>query len=79
MPEYRRSLGRLRWQFSRPVARAIALGRLIKTAFTFGDWVPYAVWKMERHTGEKIHLTDRQRSHPFIFAWPVIWRVYLRR
>jgi hypothetical protein len=79
MPEYRRSLGRLRWQFSRPVARVIALGRLIKTAFTFGDWVPYAVWKMERHTGEKIHLTDRQRSHPFIFAWPVIWRVYLRR
>lgn len=78
MPEMRRAWARLRWQCSRPIARAIALGRLIKTAFTFGDWVPYVLWKMERHTGEPIHLTDRQRAHPFIFGWPVIWRVYLR-
>ena len=79
MPEARRKWARLRWQFSRPIARAIAVGRLLKTAFTFGDWVPYVLWKMERHTGEPIHLSDRQRAHPLIFGWPVIWRVYLRR
>ena len=74
-----RSLMRWRWHVSRPIARTIAIGRLLKTAFTFGDWVPYALWKMERHTGESIELTPRQRTHPLIFAWPVIWRVYMRR
>jgi hypothetical protein len=63
----------------RPLARTLAIGRLLKSAFTFGDWVPYAIWKMERHTGEAIELTARQREHPLIFGWPVIWKVYLRR
>ena len=51
-----------RWHLSRPISRTLAIGRLLKTAFTFGDWVPYAIWKMERHTGEPIELTDRQRQ-----------------
>jgi hypothetical protein len=75
----RRTAMRWRWHLSRPVARTLAIGRLLKTAFTFGDWVPYAIWKMERHTGEAIELTARQREHPLIFGWPVIWKVYLRR
>ncbi|MFT5442326.1 MAG: hypothetical protein ACI8W3_001368 [Myxococcota bacterium] len=79
MSPMRRTWMRWRWHISRPIARSLAIGRLLKTAFTFGDWVPYAIWKMERHTGEPIVLTDRQREHPFIFAWPVIWKVYLRR
>jgi hypothetical protein len=79
MPPGRRALMRLRWHVSHPIARTLALGRLLKTAFTFGDWVPYAIWKLERHTGEPIELTKRQREHPLIFAWPVIWKVYLRR
>jgi hypothetical protein len=79
MPGMRRSWGRLRWNLSRPVARLLHVFRLLKTAFTFGDWLPYAVWKMERHTGESIVLSERQRRRPLIFAWPVIWRVLLRR
>ena len=79
MSPMRRSLMQWRWHLSRPISRTLAIGRLLKTAFTFGDWVPYAIWKMERHTGEPIELTDRQRQHPLIFAWPVIWKVYLRR
>ena len=79
MSPLRRTMMRWRWHVSRPIARALAIGRLLKTAFTFGDWVPYAIWKMERHTGEPIELTKRQREHPLIFAWPVIWKVYLRR
>ncbi len=79
MPPLRRHWMRWRWHLSRPIARALALMRLLKTAFTFGDWVPYAIFKLERHTGEPIELTPRQRQHPLIFGWPVIWRVYLRR
>jgi len=79
MPARRRSLARLRWQISRPIARILAILRLLKTAFTFGDWIPYAVWKVERHSGQRVELSERQRKHPLIFAWPVIWRVLLNR
>lgn len=79
MSPLRRCLMRWRWHLSRPIARTLSIGRLLKTAFTFGDWVPYAIWKMERHTGEPIELTKRQREHPLIFAWPVIWKIYFRR
>ncbi|MFK7894851.1 MAG: hypothetical protein AB8G23_03385 [Myxococcota bacterium] len=61
-----------RWGWMRSYARGLGLVRLLKTAFTFGDWVPYVLWKLERHTGRKIELTERQRKHPLIFAWPVI-------
>lgn len=79
MSPWRRTAMRWRWHLLRPLARTLAIGRLLKSAFTFGDWVPYAIWKMERHTGKRIELTKRQREHPLIFGWPVIWRVYLRR
>jgi hypothetical protein len=40
--------------------------RLIKAAFTFLGGADYIVWKIERHSGEKIILTDWQRRHPVI-------------
>jgi len=70
---------RLRWKIMRSYSRFLGLVRLLKTAFTFGDWVPYVVWKIERHTGRKIELTPRQRRHPLIFAWPIILPLLLKR
>jgi hypothetical protein len=66
---------KLRWQITRPIAKGISIIRLLKTATTFGDWLPYALWKLERHSGIRPELTDRQRKHPLIFAWPVILRL----
>jgi hypothetical protein len=40
--------------------------RLVKAAFTFQGGADYIVWKIERHSGEKIELTDWQRRHPVI-------------
>ena len=40
--------------------------RLIKAAFTFQGGADYIVWKIERHSGEKIILTQWQRKHPII-------------
>ncbi len=71
--------GRLRWRLMRPFARLLGLVRLAKTAYTFGDWVPYVLWKLERHTGRRIDLSERQRRHPLIFAWPIILPLLLRR
>jgi hypothetical protein len=71
--------GRLRWRLMHSYARALGLIRLAKTAFTFGDWVPYVLWKLERHTGRRIELSERQHKHPLIFAWPIILPLLLRR
>lgn len=75
----RRILGRWRWHWTRPLAKTLALIRLLKSATTFGDWVPYVLWKIERHSGEPIEVTDRQRRHPFLFGWPVFLRLLSRR
>ncbi len=75
----RRARQRLRWRLMRPYARTLGLLRLFKTAWTFGDWVPYALWKLEQHTGRRIEVTERQRKHPFLFAWPIIIPLLFRR
>lgn len=63
------------WKRKLPIAKGLYAVRLVKSAFTFGDWLPYALWKLSRHTGVVIELTDRQRRHPLIFGWPVIIRL----
>jgi len=70
-----RRRARRAWRLRRPLAKALAIAGLLKTAFTFGDWVPYVVWKTERQTGRRIELSERQRRHPLIFGWPVIARL----
>ena len=72
-------LMRWRWRAMRALSRVVGLARLLKTTVTFGDWVPYALWKLEKHTGRKIELTPRQRKHPLIFAWPIIIPLLMRR
>lgn len=63
----------------RILAKAAYAAQLLKTAFTFGDWLPYALWKLERHTGTHIEPTERQRRRPLIYGWPILWRVLARR
>jgi len=75
----RRLAARLRWQLTWPWARTLSLLRLFKTATTFGDWLPYALWKLERHSGVRPELSERQRRHPLVFAWPVIVRLLRER
>ena len=67
------------WALRKPLRKAVYLIGLLKSAATFGDWLPYVLWKLERHTGTHIELTDRQRRHPLIWGWPVFWRVLRRR
>lgn len=67
----------LRWRRRTPLAKSVYFFRLIKSAFTFGDWLPYALWKLGRHTGVSIEPTPLQRRHPLIFGWPVIVKLLL--
>jgi len=57
-------------------AKWIGALQLAKTAATFGDWVPYALWKVERHSGIHLEASERQRRHPWLFGWPLLFRVW---
>jgi hypothetical protein len=67
------------WRRRAGPVKALYGVRLVKSAFTFGDWLPYALWKLNRHTGVEIEPTPLQRRHPFLFGWPVILRLLLSR
>jgi len=67
------------WGIRRALGKPIAAVRLVKSMATFGDWLPYALWKLERHSGVRIALTPWQRRHPWIACWPVFVRLLSRR
>lgn len=52
--------------------------RLLKHPFLYDGWLDYLLRKIDRSTGERIELTERERRRPLIFLWPRAWR-YLRR
>jgi len=79
LPAARRRRAARAWALRKPLRKAIYLIGLLKSAATFGDWVPYVLWKLERHTGARIEISDRQRRHPLIWGWPVFWRVLRKR
>lgn len=79
MPRQSRQRAVLSWKMRRPLAKALYAVRLLKSAATFGDWLPYVLWKLGRHTGKQIELTERQRRHPLVWGWPVIFRLLWRR
>jgi hypothetical protein len=51
--------------------------RLVKSAFTFEGGVDYLLWKIERHSGVRVEVSDRVRRHPLIFGWGTL--IELRR
>jgi len=54
------------WPMRRVAGRAWSVARLIKAAFTFSGGADYLAWKIERHSGHKLDLTDWQRRHPIL-------------
>ena len=71
--------GRRARRLRRPAAKLIGFAQLLKSAVTFGDWLPYALWKLERHTGTRLEPSERQRRHPLVFGWPLLFRVLRSR
>lgn len=54
------------WAARRVGGRAWSVARLVKAAFTFSGGADYLAWKIERHSGHKLDLTDWQRRHPVL-------------
>ena len=60
--------------FRRYGGKLVTLLRLIKAPLTFEGSVDYIVWKIERHTGEKLTPTNFQRRHPLVAGWPLLYK-----
>jgi len=64
------------WWLRRIEGKLLSVARLIKASFTFQGGPDYLAWKIERHSGVPLELTDWQRRHPLLAAGPVLWRLW---
>ena len=70
---------RILWGWTIGIGKLLSLARLIKGAITFDGAVDYILWKIERHSGVQIEVSDRQRKYPLLFAWPLLWKLFRLR
>jgi hypothetical protein len=71
-----RRLSGFGWWLRRIQGKVLSVLRLTKASFTFNDALDYLLWKIRRHSGMYIEPTPRQRRHPLVFAWPLLWKLY---
>ena len=79
MPDAQRRRARADWWLRRKLAKVVYAIALLKSTATFGDWLPYVLWKLERHGGTRLVPSDRQRRHPFLWGWPLLFKALWRR
>ncbi|MDY0874293.1 hypothetical protein [Dongia rigui] len=66
------------WQGRRLLGKTLNYLRLIKAAFTFDGAVDYVLWKVRRHSGVVVPVSDWQRRHPLLAAPALAWKLYRR-
>jgi hypothetical protein len=66
------------WRRQRIIGKLLNIARLIKAAFTFEGGLDYVLWKIARHSGVTLVVTDWQRRHPLLAAPGLAWRLYRR-
>lgn len=76
LPRSRQWAGRLRWILRRGWSKTLNVARLLKAAGTFANGVDYLSWKIERHSGIKVEVTDRMRRHPRLASWKLLFRMW---
>ncbi len=69
----------MNWKLARFEGKVLTVFRLCKAAFTFQGGADYAVWKIERHTGERIELKNWQRKHPIVAGIGLLPRLLRKR
>ena len=63
------------WRTRRLIGKALSVARLVKAGFTFQGGADYMAWKIERHSGVKVEITDWQRKHPVLGALSLLPRL----
>ncbi|MDH3663818.1 MAG: hypothetical protein OEU92_28025, partial [Alphaproteobacteria bacterium] len=64
------------WRSRRLLGKPLSVLRLMKSLFTFDGGVDYALWKVERHTGVRVPISNFERRHPILASPRLLWRVF---
>jgi hypothetical protein len=64
------------WRRRRRTSKLLNLARLVKATFTFDGALDYVLWKVKRHSGVVLPVTEWQRRHPLLAAPVLAWRLY---
>lgn len=60
------------WAARRVLGKLWSLARLAKAGFTFVGGADYLAWKIERHSGHRIELSQWQRRHPVLAGFMLL-------
>lgn len=63
-----REQGQRAWGLRKRLGKPLNMARILKASFTFHNGADYIAWKVERHSGYKLELSDWQRRHPLLAA-----------
>jgi hypothetical protein len=66
------------WRRRRHTSKLLNFARLVKATFTFDGALDYVLWKVKRHSGVVLPVTDWQRRHPLLSAPVLAWKLYRR-
>ncbi|MFK7795396.1 MAG: hypothetical protein AB8B89_08610 [Gammaproteobacteria bacterium] len=66
----------IKWKARAILGKVLSVLRLMKATTTFVNGVDYIAWKIERHTGEKVVVSEKLRKYPLIYCWPLLLRLY---
>jgi len=64
------------WRRRRRASKLLNFARLVKATFTFDGALDYVLWKVKRHSGVVLPVTDWQRRHPLLSAPVLAWKLY---
>lgn len=67
---------RVAWSCRRVWGKALSVARWVKALTTFEGGLDYAAWKLERHSGVKVQISDRMRRRPWLYVWGELIRLY---
>jgi hypothetical protein len=73
-----RRWSRATWGLRRLQGKLLSTLRILKAAATFDGALDYLLWKIQRHSGVYIEPSVLQRQYPLIFAWPLLFRLWLK-
>ncbi|WP_417450815.1 hypothetical protein [Kordiimonas sp.] len=64
---------RIRWMLRRWNGKIVSFLRLVKASMTFDGGIDYLAWKIKRHSGVEVEVTDRMRRRPVLSGIRLFW------
>ncbi len=69
----RRIMPAFKWMLRRWNGKLVSFLRLLKASMTFDGGIDYLAWKIRRHSGVEIEITDWMGKHPILAGVSLFW------